>query len=258
MDACRARPNATKGLVIRPFAALKVAPDLRSGTMDMDLLLVDDDQALAASLAAGLSDYGHAVTIVADGREALQSAMERKLDAILLERNLPGMDGLAVLGRLREEGLTVPVVMLSALGQASHKIEALEQGADDYLVKPADVGELNARLGALERRRNWRPSDADTLRAGDIVVSPLRRRAWRAGAPVELSRIEFELLAELVRNAGGVLTRAVLYDRVWRYEAEPKANIADMYVRRLRQKLMAGGGDNPIVTVRGWGYMIRP
>ena len=96
------------------------------------------------------------------------------------------------------------------------------------------------------------------MSAGEIVVSPLHRRAWRAGTPVELSKIEFELLAELVRNAGGVLTRPMLYKRVWRYETEPKANVADMYVRRLRRKLMAGGGDDPIVTVRGVGYMVRP
>ena len=223
----------------------------------MDLLLVEDDAVLADDLSDALSGCGHKVTVAHNGREALRIVADAKLDAIILDRMLPHVDGLSVLRWLRDEGMTVPVIMLTALGALSDKIEGLDQGADDYVVKPVDVTELNARLAAVSRGRQWTVSDSDMISAGDIMVSPKRFRAWRGGIALDLPKVELNLLAELVRNADSVLTRAMLYERVWNYDFEPKANIADMYIRRLRVKLMEHGGDDPIVTVRGVGYMIR-
>lgn len=223
----------------------------------MNLLLVEDDTRFAATLDADLTDLGHKVTRVAEGRAALDMVTTRSFDAMILDRMLPAMDGMAVLRWMREAGVTMPVIMLTALGGSPDKVDGLEQGADDYVVKPVDISELNARLQAIIRGRGWTAPDNDTIRAGDITVSPLRHRAWRNGQPVILPRVEFQLLAELVANADTVLTRAMLYERVWHYDFEPKSNIADMYIRRLRMKLMEAGGDDPIITVRGIGYMLR-
>ncbi|AGH49009.1 MULTISPECIES: response regulator transcription factor [Sphingomonadales] len=223
----------------------------------MDVLLVEDDAILAKDLAAELRECGHQAQIVGDGRLALQALVDRKFDAVILDRMLPELDGLSVLNRMRAEGMTLPVIMLTALGKSADKVEGLEQGADDYVVKPVDAAELNARLMAVSRGRQWNMPENDTISAGDITVSPLRHRAWYKGAPVVLPKVEFQLLAELVRNADRVLTRAMLYERVWDYDFEPKSNIADMYIRRLRLKLMEAGCDDPIVTVRGIGYMLR-
>lgn len=223
----------------------------------MDLLLVEDDDILADTLSAELRDCGHEVMIAHDGREALAIVGDRPLDAIILDRMLPKLDGLSVLRQLREEEMSIPVIMLTALGQSADKVEGLEQGADDYIVKPVDIAELNARLGAIGRRREWKTSEGDTISAGEIVLSPSRHRAWYKNTPLYLSKIEFGLLAELVRNADRVLSRAMLYERVWNYDFVPKANIADMYIRRLRLKLMAVDEADPIVTIRGVGYMLR-
>jgi two-component system OmpR family response regulator len=158
---------------------------------------------------------------------------------------------------LRGANITMPVIMLSALGRSVEKVEGLEAGADDYVVKPVAAVELNARLLALMRGRGWTGSAGDTIHAGDIVVSPTKFRAWRDGIALDLGKLEFKLLAEFVANADAVLTRAMLVERVWGYDFAPTTNIVDVYVRHLRVKLTAAGGDDPIRTVRGVGYMLR-
>jgi two-component system OmpR family response regulator len=225
--------------------------------MSLNLLLVEDDPALAASLADELRGLGHRVTIGTDGQEALAAVSGEQFDALILDRMLPLVDGISVLQRLRREKVTLPIVMLSALARSVEKVEGLEAGADDYIAKPVPVAELQARLLAVLRGRQWTASDTDTLRAGDIVVSPGKYRAWRGGKPLDLAKVELNLLAELVRNKDSVLTRAMLTERVWQYDFEPTTNIVDAYIRRLRVKLTADGGDDPIVTMRGVGYLLR-
>lgn len=223
----------------------------------MKILLVDDDADFARTLAEELAALGHDLSVAADGRAALAAVDTDAHDAVVLDRMMPRVDGMALLERLRGDARTIPVIMLSARGASDDKISGLAAGADDYVVKPIEAAELNARLQAVLRGRQWTREASDTLRAGDIVVSPSRFRAWRADRPVDLAKLELNLLAELVRNAGTVMTRAMLIERVWGYDFEPDTNLVDVYIRRLRQKLTAAGGDDPIQTMRGVGYMLR-
>jgi two-component system OmpR family response regulator len=223
----------------------------------MNLLLVEDDAVFAAAMAEELRGFDHVVTLAADGREALAAVDSRSFDAVVLDRMLPKVDGIAVLERLRGSDMTVPVIMLSALGRSVEKVEGLDAGADDYVVKPIAASELNARLLALVRGRRWTAGSGDTIQASDIVVSPAKVRAWRAGVALDLGKLEFKLLAEFVAHADAVLSRAMLVERVWGYDFAPTTNIVDVHVRHLRLKLTAAGGDDPIVTVRGVGYMMR-
>lgn len=225
--------------------------------MSMNILLVEDDGVFAQGMAEELRGFDHTVTVAADGREALAAVDSQPFDAVVLDRMLPRIDGISVLERLRSGNMTLPVIMLSALGRSVEKVEGLEAGADDYVVKPIAAVELNARLLALVRARGWTAGSADTIRAGDIVVSPTRFRAWRAGTAIDLGKLEFKLLNEFVANADTVLTRAMLVERVWGYDFAPTTNIVDVYVRHLRVKLTADGGEDPILTVRGVGYMLR-
>lgn len=223
----------------------------------MNLLLVEDDEDYATTLAEELRALDHEVTVAASGAVALQVADREPFDAAIIDRMLPQMDGTEVIRRLREGGKRLPVVMLSALGRSAEKVEGLDAGADDYVVKPTPAIELDARLKALLRGRQWTTGDGDTVRAGDIVVSPTRFRAWRNDRPLDLVRLELQLLAELARNAGTVLTRAMLIERVWGYDFEPTTNIVDVQIRALRRKLIGDGESDPIVTLRGIGYMLR-
>lgn len=223
----------------------------------MNLLLVDDDVEFADALSQELRALGHRVTLAANGHEALVGIDRDRFDVVLLDRMMPKLDGIAMLERLRATARTVPVIMLSALGQSADKVEGLVAGADDYLVKPVPIAELDARLHAVVRGRHWPQKSSDTLRAGDIVVSPGTFRAWRNDRPIDLVKLELDLLAEFVRNADIVLTRAMLIKRVWGYDFEPDSNLVDVYIRRLRQKLTVHGDDDPIVTMRGVGYMLR-
>lgn len=225
--------------------------------MGLKILLVEDDAQFAEAMAEELRGFDHSVTVAVDGGAALSAVDSDPFDAVVLDRMLPKVDGIAVLERLRRSDMTVPVIMLSALGRSVEKVEGLEAGADDYVVKPIAASELNARLHALVRGRRWTAGGGDTLQAGDIVVSPTRFRAWRAGVALDLGKLEFKLLAEFVANADTVLSRAMLVERVWGYDFAPTTNIVDVHVRHLRMKLTAAGGDDPIVTMRGVGYMMR-
>jgi len=223
----------------------------------MKILLVDDDPVFAEALAEELTGFGHSLAVVGDGRAALQAVDQDAHDAVVLDRMMPRVDGIALLERLRADARSIPVIMLSARGGSDDKISGLAAGADDYVVKPVEAAELHARLQAVVRGRQWTRGTSDTLRAGDIVVSPTRFRAWRADRPLDLPNLELKLLAEFVRQPGSVLTRAMLIERVWGYDFEPETNLVDVYVRRLRQKLTAAGEDDPIATMRGVGYMLR-
>ncbi|GGB26241.1 transcriptional regulatory protein PrrA [Sphingomonas metalli] len=224
----------------------------------MKLLIVEDDADYAAGLKAEMEALDHRVTVAATGPAGLTAVEREGFDAVILDCMLPQIDGASVARRLRAGGHRLPVLMLSALGRSSEKVGGLEAGADDYVVKPTPAEEIDARLKALIRARGWTGGgETDTLAAGDIVVSPGQHRAWRAGEPLDLTRLEFALLAELARHAGSYLTRAMLLERVWGYDFEPTTNIVDAQIRSLRRKLTVAGGEDPIQTKRGVGYMLH-
>lgn len=221
------------------------------------LLLVEDDEPLRRLLTDQLKERGYAVRSVADGRAAITAIGGDPFDIVILDRMLPFVDGVDVLRWLREQEVLTPVILLTALGRLPERVEGLEAGADDYVVKPFETDELHARIRALLRRRQANGTDSATVTAGDVTVSVARHRVTRAGQPIELHKTEIKLLAELVREAGTVLTRPLLLERVWGYDFVPTTNIVDAYIRRLRQRLELPGLPDPIVTVRGVGYMFR-
>ncbi|TCP33144.1 response regulator transcription factor [Sphingomonas sp. BK235] len=226
----------------------------------MKLLIVEDDTDYAAALRDSLRRLEHEVAVARDGRDALLALERDGYDAMVLDCMLPLVDGATVVRRARDRGQRLPVLMLSALGRSADKVDGLDAGADDYVVKPTPPEEIDARLRALVRARAWtRAGDApaDTLRVGDIVVSPGQHRAWRGDRALDLAKLEFGVLAELARHAGHYLTRAMLIERVWGYDFEPATNIVDVQIRALRRKLCAAGEDDPILTRRSVGYMLR-
>jgi two-component system OmpR family response regulator len=222
----------------------------------MRLLLVEDDAKLSATLARGLRAEGYAVDVAATGDVALLQARVHDYDALVLDVMLPGPDGLAVCRTLREEGRWSPVLMLTARDGVADRIRGLDVGADDYLVKPFDFGELVARLRALLRR--GAPERPPVLVVGDLEVDPAARTVLRAGRLVRLTAREFAVLELLVRRAGEVVTRTALLDHVWDEQYEGSGNVVDVYVGYLRRKLEVPFGRPLIRTVRGAGYVVDP
>jgi two-component system, OmpR family, response regulator len=220
------------------------------------LLVVEDDAKLARALSRGLRHEGYAVDVVGDGDAALMQAAVWEYDGIVLDVMLPIRDGLTVCRSLRERGCWAPVLMLTARGQVSDRIRGLDVGADDYLVKPFDFGELLARLRALVRRAP--PQRPARLVVGDLVVDPATHRVTRSGVPVALTAREFAVLEFLTRNAGEAITRARLLDHVWDENFTGSTNIVDVYVGYLRRKLEQPF-DRPLIrTIRGVGYALEP
>ena len=223
----------------------------------MRLLIIEDDQPLATLLARDLSALGHRAAIIDNGRDAFAIVARERFDGIIVNRKLIGsMDGVAVVRWLRDAKVALPIIMLSAHATLDEKVEGLNEGADDYLVKPIEAIELDARFRAILRRPTENLAGG-ILVAGDIEINVHTHRARRAGRPLEIQKQEFRLLTELVRNADGVMTRAMLIEKVWGDDFDPKAKIVDSYIKRLRGALHTDGRDDPIETVRGVGYMIR-
>jgi two-component system response regulator MprA len=212
------------------------------------VLLVDDDAPIRRMLERTLTAEGYAITAVADGGAAL-AQVERSLpDVIVLDVAMPGLDGLAVTRRLRSKGLAVPILLLTARDALHERVEGLDAGADDYLVKPFEVEELTARIRALMRRNH-----GEALAHADLVLDPDSLTARRGGRAIELTRREAELLELLMRNARGVVTRELALEHVWG-DADAGANVVDRYVAYLRRKL----GDPPLIhTVRGVGFKLE-
>ena len=222
----------------------------------MRLLLVEDDERLAGSLARGLRGEGYAVDLAATGDEAVVHAQVHDYDVVVLDVMLPGLDGVSVCRTLRAAGRWSPVLMLTARDGVADRIRGLDAGADDYLVKPFDFGELVARLRALLRR--GAPERPAVVVAGDLEVDPARRSVTRAGRRVELSAREFAVLELLARRAGQVVSRTELLEHVWDRNYRGSTNIVDVYVGYLRRKLENPFGRPLIHTVRGAGYRVEP
>ncbi|HEU0193794.1 MAG TPA: response regulator transcription factor [Gaiellales bacterium] len=222
----------------------------------MNILVVEDDQALARILVKSIESNNHTVEVVHDGEAGLNRARSGDHDAIVLDLMLPRLSGIEVCRRLRADGNGVPVLMLTARSAVPERIEGLDAGADDYLVKPFSLGELQARLRALSRRSV--PARPEVIEAGDLTLDSAGRDVRVNGAPVELTGTEFALLEYLMRNSGAVLTRDQLREEVWGEGFEPSSNVVDIYVHYLRRKLKGAGlGYDPIRTVRGLGYAFR-
>ncbi len=222
----------------------------------MKLLVVEDDRETASYLEKGLGESGYIVDHAGDGREGLFLASSGGYDAIVLDRMLPGMDGLAVLGALRAAEIRTPALILSALGSVDDRVKGLRAGGDDYLVKPFAFSELLARVEALLRRGTAAPA-ATVLRVADLEMDLLTRSVKRAGKPIDLLPREFRLLEYLMRNAGHVVTRTMLLEHVWDYHFDPQTNVIDVHVSRLRQKIDKNFERPLLHTVRAAGYCLR-
>jgi two-component system OmpR family response regulator len=211
---------------------------------------------MAALVARALREEGHAADVAHNGDDALWMAKAAPYDAIVLDVMLPGVDGLAVLRRLRADEVWTPVLLLTARDAVGDRVGGLDAGADDYLTKPFSFAELLARLRAIARRG---PVERPTvLEAGDLRLDPAAHRVWRGDTELELSAREFALLELLMRNAGTALTRVQLLDGAWDMAFESRSNIVDVYVRYLRSKIDRPFGRESIETVRGVGYRLRP
>jgi len=219
------------------------------------VLVVDDEPAVRQALDRALRFEGYKTEMVEDGPAALAAHAERPADAIVLDVAMPRMDGLEVCRRLRSAGDATPVLMLTARAAINDRVAGLDAGADDYLVKPFALEELLARIRALLRRSA--PSDDEVLRFSDLSLDPGTREVRRGGRLIELTRTEFLLLELLLRNARQVLTRELIFDRVWGYDFGANSNSLEVYIGYLRRKTEAGGEPRLIHTVRGVGYVLR-
>jgi two-component system response regulator PrrA len=220
------------------------------------VLVVDDDEDIRTALERALRLEGFAVQVASGGHAALEMVEKERPGVMVLDVVMPDLSGISVVSRLRARGDEIPICILSARDEVEDRVAGLEAGADDYVVKPFDIGELAARLRALLRRL---PSaGGDPVRVGDLVVDPARRAVHRGGRPIDLTRREFDLLEELARNRNVVLSRDQLLEQVWGYDFAVDGNVVDVFVGYLRRKLEAEGEPRMIHTVRGVGFVLRP
>lgn len=217
------------------------------------ILVVEDEAYLASRLAQVLEEEGYAAETAAAGREALKAALSEEFDLLIVDWMLPELDGVELVRRLRAAEVATPVLLLTARDQIEDRVEGLDAGADDYLPKPFAFAELLARVRALTRRQRSQPSEP-LLRVGDVVLDSARHAVWRGKERIELTAKEFALLATLMRRPGQVFTRPVLLETVWDADAKVYANVVDLYVSHLRNKLDREGEPSHIRTVRGVGY----
>jgi two-component system OmpR family response regulator len=221
----------------------------------MHALLVEDDNTLAEFVAKGLGEAGFAVDRAADAERGLTLALERPPDIVIVDLMLPGADGLTLIDDLRRRGRTLPVLILSARHTVDDRVRGLQAGGDDYLVKPFAFAELLARVQALLRRSTAAP-EPSRLRVGDLTLDLLTRRVSRQGQNIELRPREFALLEYLMRNAGKVVSKTMILSRVWDYNFDPRTNVVDVLVHRLREKIDRDFEPKLLQTRRGMGYML--
>jgi two-component system OmpR family response regulator len=221
----------------------------------MKVLLIEDDVKTTAYVKRGLEEHGHVVDSAPNGRDGLFLAAGEVYDVMIVDRMLPGLDGLGIVKTVRAAGVTTPVLFLTTMGGIEDRVEGLEVG-DDYLVKPFAFAELHARINALARR----PPIAQVstvLRVADLEMDLIGRKVRRAGREIDLQPREFRLLEYLMRNAGRVVTRTMLLEHVWEFHFEPKTNIVETHISRLRSKIDRGFDAELLETVRGSGYLLR-
>jgi two-component system response regulator MprA len=223
--------------------------------MPLRILIVEDEEQIASFIRRGLALEGYEVDAVADGQTALIRARESKPDLVILDLMLPGLDGLEVCRRLRAVHSSLPILILTARDSVSDRVQGLDAGADDYLVKPFALAELLARIRALLRRLG--PGEPELLQFADLHLDTGTRQVTRGGKPIELTSKEFDLLELFLRHPRQVLTRETIYDRVWGYDFGGESNIIEVYIRYLRQKLEIDGCKRLLFTVRGVGYVLR-
>lgn len=222
----------------------------------MKLLVIEDDPQTAAFVKSSLEERGHVVDAVADGRDGLFLAAGSDYDIMIVDRMLPGIDGLAIIKTIRAAGIKTPALVLSALDRIDDRVTGLEAGGDDYLVKPFSFAELMARVNALARR----PPLTDTptvLRVADLEMDLLKHTVARAGRKIDLQPREFRLLEYLMRHADRVVTRTMLLEHVWEFHFEPRSSMVETHISRLRSKIDKGFPIELIQTVRGAGYCLR-
>jgi two-component system response regulator MprA len=224
------------------------------------LLVAEDDRAVRTSLVRALTLEGYVVDAVKNGAEALAAVADQPPDLLLLDVSMPMVDGLTVCRVLRAERNRLPILMLTARAATGDRVAGLDAGADDYLPKPFDLGELLARIRALLRRAQPDPDREVTdamLRLGDLHIDTAARRVWRSDGEIELSKTEYELLELLIRNTGIVLDHTTIYERIWNYDFGPDSKNLAVYIGYLRRKTEAAGKERLIHTVRGVGYVAR-
>jgi two-component system, OmpR family, response regulator len=222
----------------------------------MKLLVIEDDKEAAAYLRRALMEVRHNVDLAASGRDGLMLAASEMYDVIILDRMLPQLDGLAILRTIRASGVKTPVLLLTALGGIDDRVEGLEAGGDDYLVKPFAFAELLARVNALSRRPPVQDVQV-SLSVSDLTINLMKHTVMRGGKRIELQPREFQLLEYLMRRAGRVVTRTMLLEGVWDFHFDPKTNIVETHMSRLRGKIDRGFNRELIHTVRGAGYCLR-
>ncbi len=222
----------------------------------MRLLIIEDDREVAQFLTRGLSEAGNTVDHAADGKNGLFLATTENYDAIIVDRMLPGVDGLTIVRTLRASGASTPVLILSALGEVDDRVAGLRAGGDDYVVKPFALSEILARIDALVRRARGDAREGTRLEVADLVLDLLTREARRRGVLIELLPREFRLLEYLMRHAGQVVTRTMLLEHVWDYHFDPQTNVIDVHISRLRAKIDRDFSVPLIQTVRGAGYRL--
>ncbi len=220
----------------------------------MNILIVEDDKSVARFLQQALTEAGYTTQVVEDGETALRLAVSIAFDLILLDVMLPRKDGFTLCKELRAASVTTPILIITARDTLEDKIEGLDSGADDYIVKPCQIGELLARVRALLRRGTSSPP---VLRVADLTLDPATRKVCRQGKTIHLSMTEFALLEYLMRNAGRVVTRLMILEHVWQYDFEGNDNVLDVYISYLRSKIDRGFARPLIHTVRGVGYRLE-
>jgi two-component system OmpR family response regulator len=231
--------------------------DAEADRTSMRVLVVEDDSQVAAYLIKGLKEQGHNVDHAADGKNGLFLANSEDYDAMIIDRMLPELDGLAIVKSVRAAGKSTPMLILSALGEVDARVEGLRAGGDDYLTKPFAFSELLARLDSLLRRARQTPTTETTLRVADLELDQLTRTVRRGGTIIVLQPREYRLLEYLMINAGRVVTRTMLLEQVWDYYFDPQTNVIDVHISRLRGKIDKNFDQPLLQTLRGAGYMIR-
>ncbi len=222
----------------------------------MKILLVEDDSRTAQFIVKGLGQAGYVLEHFSDGGEALSAVRSRDYDAAVIDIMLPGMDGLTLISRMREEKITVPVIVLSAKGTVDDRIRGLEKGGDDYLVKPFSFSELLARINALIRRAGAIP-EATTLTAGPIEMNLLKRKVFRNKTEIDIQPLEYALLEYLIRHQGRVVSKTMIMENVWEYNFDPQTNVVEARICKLRDKIDRPFKTKLIHTVRGFGYVFE-